>query len=344
MTDDELISYIIADRQHNITNYFAGWFTICDRFKNFSYHNRDKIRSKIRGTKTNEDLEDLSFELEVAYLLLLDERFELEYEKYGTGENRAPDFLAIYKKSIFFNVEVRRIRKPELGTRIDSCFQEIGDKVRKIPSDICVQIWTNTFDADPDLVSRLESSKEKIINFVEKVIEIEKNKLAYDSTCEYPLDGFEDEFVFALTRPSGKVDKTHTSYYPASVPIFYTQKEYYKFGDIVCEKLGQMLPNMINMLIVGSNSSAHEREDLPRAIDSINDLLLKNDEKFFIQKGFHGRNDFIEQMKNLSAILFRSNWIGGVGDRNLLWLNEQASQKIPEEITEYLRMMDTPRK
>jgi hypothetical protein len=84
---------------------------------------------------------------------------------------------------------------------------------------------------------------------------------------------------------------------------------------------------MINVLIVGSTSSTHEREDLPGAIDSINDLLLINDEKVFIQKRFHGINDFVEQMKDLSAILFRSNWIDGVGDRNLLWLTEQASQK-----------------
>lgn len=102
MTDNELINYIVEGRQHNITNCLMGLFAICDRFKSFSYHNRDKIRSKIRKAKKDEDLKDVSFELEVAYLLLLDERFELVYEKYGAGESRAPHFFVVYRRSTCF--------------------------------------------------------------------------------------------------------------------------------------------------------------------------------------------------------------------------------------------------
>lgn len=339
MIDKQLSDYILEDRKHRISDYIESWLSTCNRFRGFLCTYKDKIRSKVRCAKSDEDLEDIRFELEVAYLFLLDNRFELEYEKYGTGKNRAPDFYAIYDKSIFFNVEARRIRESQLGTRINICFQGIEAEVRKISSDICVQIRTNTIDADPNLVGRLESSK-KIIKFIEKVIQIEKNKLAYDSTCEYPLDGFEDVFTLVLTRPSGKVDKIHTSYYPASVPIFYTQEEYRKFGDIVCEKLGQMQPNMINVLIVGSISSTHEREDMLHAIDSINDLLLKNDDNFFIRKGFKSAEDFIDQMKNLSAILFRPIWINNSNYRNLLWPNENADFQLSEDIINFLRSMD----
>lgn len=339
MTDKQLIDDILGGKQHHISDYLMDWLSTCPKFRTFLHTNSSKIRSKVRCAKTDEDLEDTRFELEVAYLFLLDNRFELEYEKYGTGKNRAPDFYAIYDKSIFFNVEARRIRESQLGTRINICFQGIEAEVRKISSDICVQIRTNTIDADPNLVGRLESSK-KIIKFIEKVIQIEKNKLAYDSTCEYPLDGFEDVFTLVLTRPSGKVDKIHTSYYPASVPIFYTQEEYRKFGDIVCEKLGQMQPNMINVLIVGSISSTHEREDMLHAIDSINDLLLKNDDNFFIRKGFKSAEDFIDQMKNLSAILFRPIWINNSNYRNLLWPNENADFQLSEDIINFLRSMD----
>lgn len=342
MTDKQLIDDILIGKQHHISDYLMDWLSTCTKFRTFLRAYSSKIRSKIRNAKSDEDLEDIIFELEVAYLFLLDNRFELEYEKYGNGKSRAPDFYAIYDKFIFFNVEARRIREPQLATRINTCFQEIEAEVRNFSSDICVQIRTKTMDADPNLVGRLESSK-KIIKFIEKVIQIEKNKLAYDSTCEYPLDGFEDVFTLVLTRPSGKVDKIHTSYYSASVPIFYTQEEYRKFGDIVCEKLGQMRPNMINVLIVGSISSTHEREDLPRAIDSINDLLLKNDDNFFIRKGFKSAEDFIDQMKNLSAILFRSIWIDSSNQRNSLWINENANFELLEDIIKLLPGMDKPK-
>ncbi|MEO8209055.1 MAG: hypothetical protein ABI840_00730 [bacterium] len=318
-----------------------NWFAVSNRFKEFCYINRDKIRSKIRNAKTNEYLEDVIFELEVAYLLLLDRRFEVEYERGGIGENRAPDFFVTWEKSISFNVEARRIREPELSTRFDNCLQKIENEVRKIPSDLCIKISLIRIISDPLLVGRFESSKEKLIDFIKKNIEIQKNELSYDSSFECPLEDFEYEYILEFTRPSNKDDKIYTTWYTPSKPIFYTQKEYYKLGDIICEKLGQMQPNMLNLLIIGSTSTTHEKGDLIQAINS----LLDSDEEFFIKKGFPGKKAFLEKMKYLSGIVSRDNFIkvGKVEDRNLLWLNDQASQRLPDEIVTYLLNMDKPK-
>ncbi len=102
-----------------------------------------------------------------------------------------------------------------------------------------------------------------------------------------------------------------------------------------------MQPNMTNLLIIGSTSKIHEKEDLTQAIDS----LLNNDEEFFKGKDFPGKKGFLEKMKYLSAIVSRDNFIkvGKVEDRNLLWLNDQASQRLPDEIVTYLLSMDKPK-
>ncbi|MDQ3019681.1 MAG: hypothetical protein M3R36_03795 [Bacteroidota bacterium] len=244
MTDINLISYLVENRQHHITDYLIDWFATNNRFKEFCYRYRDKVRKRIRDAKKNEDLEDNIFELEVAYLLLLNRRLEVEYEKYGIGKNRGPDFFVTYresiiKESISFNVEARRIREPELSTRFDNCLQKIENEVRKFPSDLCIKISLIRIISDPILVGRFESSKEKLIAFIKKNIEIQKNELSYDSSFECPLEDFENEYILEFTRPSGKHDKIYTTCNLSSKPIFYTQKEYYKFGDIICDKLGQ---------------------------------------------------------------------------------------------------------
>jgi hypothetical protein len=48
--------------------------------------------------------------LATAYFLVLERRFLVEYEKYGVGKQRGPDFSVTYKTHIRFDVEVTRLR------------------------------------------------------------------------------------------------------------------------------------------------------------------------------------------------------------------------------------------
>ncbi len=126
------------------------------------------------------------------------------------------------------------------------------------------------------------------------------------------------------------------------MPIFITGKEFRKFGDTIFDKLGQMVPGMINLLVIISTSTAHDRWHLNDSIYSIKNLLRKDDTDFFIQKGFQGKEDFMRHVKSIRALLFRSTWVGQVKDRNALWCNDQAGQKGPERIKQYLKKMDRP--
>ena len=115
MTADELLAYIFARDTHALATQFALWLASSARFRAFAEQYRDKIRKKVRGIRDQEGLKDLTFELEIAYLMLSERRFAVEYEKGGVGKQRGPDFCVTFRTQILFNVEVKRIRASAIG-------------------------------------------------------------------------------------------------------------------------------------------------------------------------------------------------------------------------------------
>jgi hypothetical protein len=119
-TIHELLSYIFGDATDFLAAQVADWALSSRRFRAFAITYRDKIRKKIRGTRDPEGLRDLQFELATAYFLLQEQQFTVEYEKFGTGKQRSPDFSVTYRINTIFNVEVKRLRsasqESEAGT------------------------------------------------------------------------------------------------------------------------------------------------------------------------------------------------------------------------------------
>jgi hypothetical protein len=256
------------------------------------------------------------------------------------GKTRAPDFSITFDKSAPFNVEVKKIRKTQLDVDFDQCFQEVGEKIRTVPSDLLCRMDVISLNPDCDLIARLKISQEKIVCFAQNTIYSEKDKLSLEDSREYPVPGFEDEVTLILDKSLSKINLDHTYYYHGLRPLFFTQKELYKFSDTIFEKMGQMLPAMANVLVITSDSDTHDQHNLLDAIKSINQLLARGEESFFIKKGFKGTLDFREQSKSISAILFRNNWVSEERDRNFLWYNKFARNPLLEAIGNYLKQMD----
>lgn len=337
MTDKELIDDILGSRQHDISDDLMHWLTTCPEFRSFLYDYHPKIKKKIKCAETDEDLKDTRFELEVAYLFLLDNSFELKYEKCETDNSRTPDFSIMFKQSINFNVEVKRIRETDSGMRLKNILKIIEDRIREIPSGLSASINVIGKYYDKGFINQLESSKEDLMTFIENTIKIEEHKLAYGALAEYPIPRFKGELILELSKPLSKYDTKHTSYHDGLMPIFYKQNEYCKFGDTVFEKLGQMIPCMANILFIGSDSSTHEKEDFFTEIKMITDFVRQGNDAFFINKGFNGVEDFTTQMKNLSAVLFRSIWICNSNNRNHLWINKNANYKLSEDVIDIIK-------
>lgn len=135
MLNSQIIAYIFDAREPDLAAQFAAWVAESPRFKTFAEIYRDKIRKKTRGLRDAEGSEDLRFELAVAYLLLRERRFAVEYEKYGVGKQRAPDFTVTFKTNLPLNVEVKRMRLASQDLRGDGSYA-----LSKTPNTVCEKI------------------------------------------------------------------------------------------------------------------------------------------------------------------------------------------------------------
>jgi len=341
VSDRELIEYIFEGRETPVSTDLQLWWRTCPRFKNFCHRYQDKIRKKIGEAKTDQDVQDRKSELKFAYLILLDDRFEVEYEKLSKGKERGPDFTVTFNGCTIFNAEIKRIREPELTVRFEKLIAEIEGEVQNVASKLEFGIVPGTARVNRDLLGRLESSKHDLVEYIRATIRRKEDKLTPGEQYEYDIPGFKNDITMFLANPAHRVAPGPTTH-EGIMPVLYTAREYRKFGDIICEKLGQMLPNMINLLVVFCSSFTHEEIDLLKAVGSINELLGRGPEQFFARKGFAGKQDFLKQAKSLGGILFRDSYvpIPEPEDRNFLWCNEYADHRIPEAIGGYLRKMD----
>lgn len=112
MTVDQLLSHILADPSHLLRQRIENWICASSRFRAFAETYHGKIRKKIRDAGDNQAVEDIAFELQTAYLLLHERRFELEYEPRFANRTRSPDFTVTFKTHVRLNVEVKRNRVP----------------------------------------------------------------------------------------------------------------------------------------------------------------------------------------------------------------------------------------
>lgn len=115
MPTSDLLPYIFINTRLPIAVQFAHWVQASPRFRAFAETYRDKIRKKVRGITETEGYRDLQAELATAYFLVQERRFLVEYEKYGVGKQRGPDFSITYKTHTRFDVEVTRLRGGQAG-------------------------------------------------------------------------------------------------------------------------------------------------------------------------------------------------------------------------------------
>ncbi len=225
---DDLIADLFAGEDHRFAAQFAEWVNSSARFYIFAEAYRSKIRKKIRGIRDAEGLRDLQFELEIAYLLLGDQRFAVEYEKYGVGKQRSPDFLVTFRANLPFNVEVKHIR-------------------------------------------------------------------------------------FAAQEQRSE------------------QQEFTKLANIVCQKIGQLAPGMLNLLVLSYEHNHADGFDGPSALLQLRQLAEQKDDGFFARRGLADARDFIRQFQRLSAALFRVQQADS-SVQSVLWPNASAKQRLPDEL------------
>jgi hypothetical protein len=98
-----------------------------------------------------------------------------------------------------------------------------------------------------------------------------------------------------------------------------------KLVEVLCDKVGQMPPSIVNLLWLTSEREISET-DLTRAVNTLRQLAERKAEDFFTHRGFGNAANFLKRFRQLSGIVLRQS------DETVLWLNSLARHKTPPEI------------
>lgn len=107
-----------------------------------------------------------------------------------------------------------------------------------------------------------------------------------------------------------------------------------KLIAILCDKVGQMPPSIINLLWL-ITEEAVSLDDLTQAVTTLQRLAERKDEAFFRQRGFVNAADFLKQFRQLSGIVLHQP-----PGENVIWLNPMARHKTLPDIETAIRRLE----
>lgn len=108
-----------------------------------------------------------------------------------------------------------------------------------------------------------------------------------------------------------------------------------RIADTVCGKLGQLMAQRSNVLLIGTADVSLTADDLRLALIQIQHRAERNDIALFQRHGFRDRTDFFAHYQRLSELLVRVNAIP------LVWINPQAKHPLSSKIRTALHRSQT---
>lgn len=241
MVIQETLAYLFDHKPHVLAPHLTPWMSELPRFADFVAAHRDKIRKKIRGSRSADGFQDLRAELETAYLFLREKRFTLAYEPYGQGTGRGPDFAVTFRTRLTFNVEVTRMRR----------------SVRE------------NDEGEP--------------------------------------------------------------------PLFDPQAEGRRLAEIVSSKLSQMLPGMMNLLVIVADQPALCELEVGQVMNQLKQRAEQKEPQLFQRHSFRHTADFFKHYQRLSGVWLRSTGQLETGKCPVLWLNNQTKHPLPAPVCTILQ-------
>ena len=106
-----------------------------------------------------------------------------------------------------------------------------------------------------------------------------------------------------------------------------------RFIRAVCDKLGQLQPAMINVLVLGADGPSSEPDPVGAAMAWLQDRAAAKADTLFVERGFGGTRDFLRHYQRLSGAL----WLSGEQDGPAnLWRSGQARHPVPPDLARAL--------
>lgn len=111
-----------------------------------------------------------------------------------------------------------------------------------------------------------------------------------------------------------------------------TSADFGRWAYVVIDKLGQMPPSVINVLLIGCDAGAAPNFDVARAMERLRARTDRKDDEFFTKRGLLGAKDYLRQLQRLSAVLLVAGWERTDGGTASLWVNPQAKHPLPADL------------
>jgi hypothetical protein len=104
-----------------------------------------------------------------------------------------------------------------------------------------------------------------------------------------------------------------------------------RIADAICTKLGQLLPQRANILIIGVDALHLTQSDLQAVMLRLQQRAERNDSAFWTRYGFRDRSDLFRHYQRLSEVLVRGLQIQA--DKSAItWINLQAKYALPSKV------------
>ena len=100
--------------------------------------------------------------------------------------------------------------------------------------------------------------------------------------------------------------------------------------DTLCGKLGQLLPQRGNVLLVGVAETGLTHADLQSALRRVQQRVERNDPAVLRRHRFRDRADFFQHYRRLSEVLVRGLQVDA--EPVVVWVNPQAKYPLPSKV------------
>ena len=115
-----------------------------------------------------------------------------------------------------------------------------------------------------------------------------------------------------------------------------------RLHEVICGKLGQMLPGAMNVLVIATATALPQAAECERALQQLQVRAERGDAQVLERYHFEKRADFFRFYTRLSAVVLRNSGDAAAPVPAVLCLNKPARHLLPVPLARALRTVFTP--
>jgi hypothetical protein len=160
---------------------------------------------------------------------------------------------------------------------------------------------------------------------------LRERSLSIEYEPQHPREGRSPDFAVSFTTSlTFMVEVTRLRTVQARTPVELSLPGD-RFTDMLCGKLGQLLPQIGNLLLVGMERPILTHADLHATMLRLQKRAENNDPTLVQRYGFRDRADFFRSYQRLSGLLLRGIPLQA-GEPAVLWENPQAKHPFSAKV------------